>query len=168
MLCTKTEFKVFGRFHKQLGIGKLNVKSPSKECKQLLKEKQERNSKASNEALEWFEVALRKLMERLSNEEETFLLALATNAFVEAGKNLVAFNFTEERGNKRSWMEVESGLEELVMAMRETKMDSVAILERAMKLQHATQEYKASEHWSPLAINSEKTVSRWMFKFMRT
>ena len=168
MLCTKTEFKVFGRFHKQLGFGKLNVKSPSKECKQLLKEKQERNSKASNEALEWFEVALRKLMERLSNEEETFLLALATNAFVEAGKNLVAFNFTEERGNKRSWMEVESGLEELVVAMRETKMDSVAILERAMKLQHATQEYKASEHWSHLAINSEKTVSRWMFKFMRT
>ena len=96
------------------------------------------------------------------------MLTLATNAFVEAGKNLVAFNFTEERGNKRSWMEVESGLEELVMAMRETKMDSVAILERAMKLQHATQEYKASEHWSPLAINSEKTVSRWMFKFMRT
>ena len=158
----------FCRFHKQLGIGKLNVKSPSKECKLLLKERQEQNAKASNEAFDCFEVALGKLTERLSSKDGTFLLTLATNAFVEAGKNLVAFNFTEERGNKRSWMEVESGLEELVMAMRETKMDSVAILERAMKLQHATQEYKASEHWSPLAINSEKTVSRWMFKFMRT
>ena len=50
-------FKMFGRFHKQLGVGKLNVRSPSKECRQLLKEKQEENAKASNEALEWFEVA---------------------------------------------------------------------------------------------------------------
>ena len=48
---------MFGRFHKQLGVGKLNVRSPSKECRQLLKEKQEENAKASIEALEWFEVA---------------------------------------------------------------------------------------------------------------
>ena len=119
-----------------------------------MKEKQERNSKASNEALEWFEVALRKLMERLSNEEETFLLALATNAFVEAGKALIAFNFREERGNKKSWMEVEIGLEELVVAMREMrenpqpllekKSGLTVALERAVRLQHATQEYKAS------------------------
>ena len=90
-------FKTFGRFHKQLGFGKLNVKSPSKECKQLLKEKQEEDCKASDEALDRFEVTLGKLMERLSNKEETFLLVLAINAFVEAGKGLIAFNFREER-----------------------------------------------------------------------
>ena len=114
-------------------------------------------------------MALLKLVERLSNEEETFLLALATNAFVEASKGLIAFNSREERGNKRSWMEVEIGLEELVVAMREKnhplrekiqplreesqgsnqamgeeKSGLTMALETALKLQHAIQEYKAS------------------------
>ena len=117
-------------------------------------------------------MALRKLVERLSSEEETFLLALATNAFVEASKGLIAFNSREERGNKRSWMEVEIGLEELVVAMREKNHPlrekiqplreesqgsnqpigeensgltmATMTMETALKLQHAIQEYKAS------------------------
>ena len=155
--------------HKQLGFGKLNVKSPSKECKQLLKEKQEEKSKASNEALERFEVALGKLTERLSNAEETFLLALATTAFVEAGKGLIAFNFGEERGNKMSWMEVEMGLEELVVALREKKSGlTVAVaLERVLKLQDATQEYKASGQHSCQEPVIKMSIFRQTFKFTR-
>ena len=141
------------------------MKSPSKECKQLLKAKQEESAKASNETMDWFELALKKLTERLSNEEETFLLTLATNAFVEAGKSLIAFNFKEERGNKRSWMEVETGLEELVMAMRERKQTSREksgfnlALERAMKLQHAAWAYKASGQDSCPACDNFNSLS---------
>ena len=115
-----------------------------------MKSKQEESAKASNEAMDWFELALEKLIERLSNEEEeSFLLALATNAFVEAGKGLIAFNLKEERGNARSWMEVETRLEELVVAMRQRRQtlsssNSKLALERAIKLQQAAWEYKAS------------------------
>ena len=117
-----------------------------------MKAKQEESAKASNETMDWFELSLKKLRERLSNEEEeTFLLALATNAFVEAGKGLIAFNLREERGNARSWMEVETGLEELVVAMRQRKQTSrekkssfKLALERAIKLQHAAWAYRAS------------------------
>ena len=143
------------------------MKSPSKECKQLLKEKQEEKSKASNEALERFEVALGKLTERLSNAEETFLLALATTAFVEAGKGLIAFNFGEERGNKMSWMEVEMGLEELVVALREKKSGLTVALERALKLQDATQEYKASGQDSCQERVIKMSIFRQTFKFTR-
>ena len=144
------------------------MKSPSKECKQLLKEKQEEKSKASNEALESFEVALGKLTERLSNAEETFLLALATTGFVEAGKG-IAFNFGEERGNKMSWMEVEMGLEELVVALREKKSGlTVAVaLERALKLQDATQEYKASGQHSCQERVIKMSIFRQTFMFTR-
>ena len=68
---------------------------------------------------------------------------------MEAGKGLIAFNLKEERGNARSWMEVETRLEELVVAIRQRRQtlsssNSKLALERAVKLQHAAWEYKAS------------------------